>query len=195
MVDDCLTRSAYKGLALQQRAEVMDLFKLLINNNNFKKIIEIGTGCGGLTMFLKDTVNADVDVYSFDILERDYHKALIENRVKLYYENIFKDVKDWNKFEIKEEKMSLFNNSPKLVLCDGGHKKGEFNCLADLLNPGDVIMLHDYSTDKNSFESLNVWNWLECQFSDIKKSCEDNNLAPYMHQEFLNVAWGCFIKL
>jgi len=194
MINDELTRSVYKGLCLQQRNEVMGVFVNLLKNINPERIIEIGTGCGGLTMFLRDNLPREREIYSFDVYEREYYTVLKENNVSLYIEDIFNAIVDWNNVDVKDKWSSIFNISPKLVLCDGGYKKGEFNCLVKYLNPGDVIMLHDYSTDKESFDKLNVWNWLECQYSDIKNACETNNLQPYMHDEFLNVAWGCFIK-
>lgn len=194
MINDGLTRSAYLGHTLQQREEAMGAFKNLIEKSPPKRIIEIGTGYGGLTIFLRDQTKTIGDIYSFDILERESHKHVKESGVNFSTENIFKDVRDWNRFEVKEEYEELFKVSPKIVICDGGHKKGEFNGIAKHLISGDIIMLHDYSTNKETFDSLNVWNWLECQYSDIKVICEEYNLKPFMHEEFLNVAWGCFIK-
>ena len=195
MIDDELTRSAYKGLCLQQRKEVMDVFPLLLNKINPKRIIEIGTGCGGLALFLKDNLPLTSDLYTFDILSRHYHEALKENNVNLFYENIFEDTpQSWDFYKVKNNWTYLFNVSPKIVLCDGGNKKAEFNGISNLLTQGDIIMLHDYSTNNETFEKLNVWNWLECEYSNIEEMCKVNNLKPYMHEEFLNVAWGCFIK-
>lgn len=196
MIDDVLTRCSYKGLCLQQRQEVMDVFPILLKENPPKRIIEVGTGFGGLTMFLRDLLPSSTDIYSFDIFKTEYHNALIENNINVRHENIFNDKpKDWNCYELNEKWVNLFDISPKIVICDGGNKKAEFNCIASSLKAGDIIMLHDYSTDKESFEKLNVWNWLESQYSEIQASCEKFNLQPYMHEEFLNVAWGCFIKV
>lgn len=194
MIDDSLTRSVYKGLCLQQRQEVMNVFSEFLRIYKPKSIIEIGTGHGGLTMYLRDNTNPVCELHTFDIAEKSFHSALTENNINIYYQNIFKEVRDWNKFEIKEEWLYLFNESPKLVICDGGQKKAEFNGIAHLLKPNDIIMLHDYSTDQQTFDKLDVWNWLECQYSDIKNSVEQHNLHPFMHEEFLGVAWGCFIK-
>ncbi len=194
MIDDVLTRSAYKSICLQQREEVKSVFPVLLNNILPKRIIEVGTGYGGLTLFLRDNLPSTSEVYSFDIVESVYHKDLREHKINIFNGNIFEEKTDWNEFILKQEWEHLFNVTPKIVICDGGHKRGEFNGLAKYLNAGDIIMLHDYSTDRESFEKLNVWNWLECQYSEIKKSCETYNLVPYMHDEFLNVAWGCFQK-
>jgi predicted O-methyltransferase YrrM len=194
MIDDELTRSFYKGFTIQQRQEAQTVFKDLFSLFKPQKIIEIGTGFGGLTLFVRDQTKDFCDFYSFDVFERNGYNQVRESGVNLHIENIFREVTCWDKFVLKDEWNFLLNGSPKLILCDGGHKKGEFNCFAELLKPGDIIMLHDYSTDKESFDSLNVWNWLECQYSDIRESCEKHKLEPFMHKEFLNVAWGCFIK-
>ena len=193
---DDLTRSNYKGLCLQQIKEAMDVFPVLLDKLKPRKIIEIGTGHGGLTLFLRN-ISKPIEFYSFDICEElsKFQQVLIDEGVKINYLNIFKEqVKDWNCLEVKDEWVSIFDETPKLVLCDGGTKKGEFNGLSKYLKPGDVIMLHDYSTSEESFNTLKVWNWFEVQYSDIKDSCEKYNLQPFMHEEFLNVAWGCFIK-
>jgi len=194
MIDDTLTRSFYQGHTIQQRQESQDIFNTLFNTFKPARVIEIGTGFGGFTIFLKDAIKEFGEIYSFDIEHRNSYKEVKNCGVNLYIENIFKQFTNWDKFEVKDEWQYLFNVAPKLILCDGGHKKGEFNGLAKYLNKGDIIMLHDYSTDKNSFEELNAWNWLECQYQDIKDQVEENNLKPFMHKEFLNVAWGCFIK-
>ena len=195
MINDDLTRGVYKGLTLQQKPEVMDIFPILLNKLNPLRVIEIGTGHGGLSMFIRDILPSSSDFYSFDITDLSYHNSLRENNIKMFNENIYVDVvKDWNRLEVKSEWQEIFNITPKLVLCDGGHKKGEFNGLAKYLSPGDIIMLHDYCTDESTFENIRVWNWLECKYRDISAVCEECNLQPYMHQEFLNVAWGCFIK-
>lgn len=194
-INDELTRGVYKSLCLQQKPEVMKIFPELLSRLNPLRVIEVGTGHGGLSMFIRDILPNTSDFYSFDIADLSFHSILKENNIKFSCENIFVDiVKDWNRLEVKPERQEIFNVTPKLVLCDGGHKKGEFNGLAKYLNPGDVIMLHDYCTDEATFEKIKVWNWLECKYSDISEVCEECNLKPYMHEEFLNVAWGCFIK-
>jgi cephalosporin hydroxylase len=194
-INDELTRGVYKNLCLQQKPEVKEIFPVLFNQLKPLRVIEIGTGHGGLSMFIRDILPPSSDFYSFDIADLSYHNSLRENNIKMYNENIYvDDVKDWNRLEVKPEWREIFNITPKLVLCDGGHKKGEFNGLAKYLSMGDIIMLHDYCTDESTFENIRVWNWLECKYSDISAVCEECNLQPYMHQEFLNVAWGCFIK-
>jgi cephalosporin hydroxylase len=193
-IEDPLSRSSYKGLGLQQRRETVDVFPKLIKNILPKRVIEIGTGMGGLSFLIHDNIKTFGELYTFDTHARHTCEVLLKEGVKFQTENIFIE-SDWNCYNIKEEWKSKLTISPKIIVCDGGNKKAEFNGLAKFLNSGDVIMLHDYSTDQGSFETLKVWNWLECQYSDIKETCEQYNLQPYMHEEFLNVAWGCFRKI
>jgi hypothetical protein len=194
MIDEVLTRGVYKGLGMQQRMDVFPVFEKLFKEVSPKRVIEIGTGMGGLTLYFRDILPPEFDLYTFELNQVNYHQTLRDNNIKLYYESIFKEVTDWTVFEVKNEWEHIFDETPKIVICDGGHKLAEFNGLAKYIKPNDIIMLHDYSTDRESFERLNVWNWLECQYSDIKKGVEQNNLKPYMHEEFLNIAWGCFTK-
>jgi hypothetical protein len=55
-------------------------------------------------------------------------------------------------------------------------------------------MAHDYSPNEEYFE-LNIknkiWYWLEIQDTDIISSIFENNLTPYMDDEFKNVVWVC----
>ena len=55
-------------------------------------------------------------------------------------------------------------------------------------------MAHDYSPNEEYFE-LNIknkiWYWLEIQDTDIISSIFENNLIPYMDDEFKNVVWVC----
>lgn len=195
MVPQEMTISQYKGLGLQQRPDVFEAFEKLLSVEKPLRIIEVGTGMGGLTLYLRDLLSKESSFYSFDIHDKDWFVELRNNNVSLHIENIFKPVNDWRKYEIRDEWLHVFNVTPKIVLCDGGNKTAEFNGIASLLNPGDIMMLHDYSTDLETFEKLNVWNWLESQYSDIKYQCEQNNLQPYMQEDFLKVAWGCFKKI
>jgi len=193
-IADDLSRSAYKGIGLQQRCETLEVFPKLINNISPKRVIEIGTGMGGLSLLIHDNIKLFGELYTFDTHARHTCEFLLKEGVKFQTENIFIE-SDWSCYAIKEKWKPILEISPKIIVCDGGNKKAEFNGLAKYLNSGDIIMLHDYSTDQGSFDHLKVWNWLECQYSDIKVACEQYNLQPYMHEEFLNVAWGCFRKV
>ena len=63
---------------------------------------------------------------------------------------------------------------------------------------GDFIMAHDYAENREVFENqiyLKVWNWHEISDSDIRQSCEENNLEIFDKETFENVAWTCRKKL
>lgn len=186
----------YKGKGVAQKRNVYSSFVHLLQERKPQRIIEIGTGMGGFTLFLNDIAplqpdGRNTEIFSFELNELPWFDEIRKQGVKLSNDNIFHYEGDI--FKLKEEYKELFNIKNKIVLCDGGNKIKEFNCLSDYLFPGDIIMAHDYCTDQKTFEEMLVWNWLEIQYSDIKESCERNKLIPYKGEEFLNCAWGSYI--
>ena len=91
----------------------------------------------------------------------------------------------------------ITDNNLKIILCDGSNTSEEFNALCEILNDGDIIMLHDYIKNEEEFE-LNfknkIWNWHESKFSQIENNVIKNNLTPFMEESFSPVVWGCFEK-
>jgi hypothetical protein len=193
----------YKGLSMLQHRNINDKFKKLLETTKPKKIIEIGTEFGGLTLLLQDIVhelNLDTIIRTYDI--KDPVFLLSHPELKDNVEIIKKDLFLYNPFRLsenstKELKEFMSDDGVNIILCDGGDKKNEFNALSKILNDGDIIMLHDYITDEHEFQEkfLNkIWNWHESKFSDIEISVKENNLEPFMPDDFLQVVWGSFIK-
>lgn len=193
---------SYKGIIAQQHDNVGFAFKSLFKNVKPKRILEIGTASGGLTLLLRDILDDllqhDTIIRSYDVVEKHGLFEHINNGVKI--EVIIKNVfnHEYNELiEIEELKSFIQQEGVTVVLCDGGSKKNEFRLISELLKSGDIIMSHDYSPNENFFkENVNnkIWNWLEIQDSDIDESVIKNNLKPYMHNEFVNVVWVCKIK-
>jgi predicted O-methyltransferase YrrM len=192
---------AYKDITTQQHDDVADVFKTLFNNVQPKRILEIGTAYGGLTLLLRDLLDennlSDCEIRSYDVIDKHYLHSHIENGIKIdvRIEDIFNHQYD----TLTNDQISEFiqGEGTTLVLCDGGSKKNEFRILSKFLKKGDVIMAHDYSPNQEYFDTHikdNVWGWLEIQDSDINESCTENNLVPYMAEEFTQVVWACRIK-
>jgi hypothetical protein len=107
-----------------------------------------------------------------------------------------------NPFVLSDEGKNEIRNfisseGTNLILCDGARKSQEFNTLSEVINSGDVIMLHDYIIDDIEFETNfknKIWNWHESKYSEIENSVKTNNLEPYLEKEFSEVVWGCFKK-
>jgi len=192
----------YKGITTQQHNDVSVVFKSLFNSLKPKRILEIGTASGGLTLLLRDILDElslnDTYIRSYDVIEKHGLNTHIQNGINI--EVIIKDVFSHSYqevAEINEIKSYIQQDGVTIILCDGGSKKNEFRLLSEYLKDGDVIMAHDYSPNEMYFNKNikdKIWNWLEIQDLDIEDSVVKNNLKPYMSDEFSKVVWVCKIK-
>jgi hypothetical protein len=150
------------------------------------RVFEIGTNQGGFTNLLHNVFN-DINIITIDI--KDIVK--VKNK-KTYY-----IIGDCFKDEFFIDSIKEFSGR-KFIFCDGGNKEKEFNTFVKYLNTGDVIFLHDYIVDEDTFEKDfkgKIWNWHESRYLNIKDSVKRYNLTPYMPDVFQPVAWGSFIKI
>jgi SAM-dependent methyltransferase len=208
---------SYKDLPLQQSPSFKSVFQDFLPKQNFTHILEIGTGSGGFTLFLRDTL-PNAKILTFDISYRDTYQVLKANNVNVRVSQVFNEAingTDWDICykkidadtvnalpvpEIIDNEVIEFLKQPgtKLILCDGGHKVGEFNCLARYLNKGDFIMAHDYADTYDRYDTFlkgRYWDWCEIEEKYIAKSSEENNLVFYNQIVFEPIAWVCKTKL
>ena len=189
----------YKGITTQQHNNIREPFEKLFTTVKPKRILEIGTAYGGLTLFLRDLLDElgfhDTEFVSYDVVDKHYlHEKLeqginIDVRIEEIFNQAYNELKDASSVRdfIQQEGTTI-------VLCDGGSKTNEFSLLSDLIKNGDIIMAHDYSPNKEYFEENvreQIWAWLEIQDSDIEDACLRNNVEPFLHDEFKNVVWVC----
>lgn len=186
--------SSFMGMAAQQTHEVYEVFFNFIKEVRPTRILEIGTALGGFTQFLKwvsDELNHPIEIWSFDVIEYPWYKDIIDTGVNLQIRNIFGE----NFSSVEQSVIDFIQDSgTTIVLCDGGYKIGEFNILSNYLKSGDFIMAHDYSENREKFESeinRKKWNWFEISNDNIKDSCVKNNLEYYKKETFENVVWTC----
>lgn len=188
----------YKDTMAMQHKNAFVSFRKLFAEIRPSRVLEIGTSHGGLTLFLRDCLDElglnNSPVRTFDILTVDSHKILQEiEGIELYHTNVFSD----NYQEIiRPDLITSFiqDAGVSVVLCDGGAKRFEFQTLSKYLKSGDIIMAHDYSPSLEYFKQhvMNkTWDWLEIDDSHINQSCLDNNLQPFMQEDFLPVVWAC----
>lgn len=189
--------SCFQGHSAQQYHETYEVFYQIINKIKPKSILEIGTSLGGFTIFLsiicKD-LNLTTNIRSYDIFRQSWADDLIARGIDIRTENIFRNHFLDISYDVKEY---IAQEGTTLVLCDGGYKIGEFNVLSKYIKINDIIMAHDYAPNSQYFEQYmrgKIWNWHEIQDSDIIESCQKYGLQPYMREDFLKVAWACFIK-
>jgi len=116
----------YKDFRAAQHSNFTAVFQKFLDEQKFDIIIEIGTLNGGLTRFLKDA-SPNSRLISYDVTSQPEHQALIDCGVELKMKNIFGGHYQIEDAEIKE---ILAQDGKKLILCDGGNKKAEFNSLS-----------------------------------------------------------------
>jgi cephalosporin hydroxylase len=195
-----MIQGKYKNIRLQQNQYLVKNLKNILNTIKPKRIVEIGTARGGMTLLMSDILNElglrDSKIKTFDITMREHLKNIEVNNIEFYVGNIF----NWSKRELdKPEEITNFlsDNDVNLILCDGGNKISEFNILSKYLKKGDIIMAHDYAPNREVFNSEykdKIWNWLEIEDKHIKKSVEEYNLFDYEMDLIKPTAWVAKIK-
>lgn len=183
--------------AAQQHHNAYKVFYEFIEQERFDRILEIGTAMGGFTHFLHFAcrdLRLRTKILTYDIRDRNDYYKLRDKNVDVKIENIFS-----NNFEsISDHAYDFIKKSGKLlVLCDGGNKIREFNCLSSFIKEGDFIMAHDFAMDKDFFENeinKKIWLWHEIAHKHIKDSMISNNLEFYNQDTFSQVAWACCKK-
>jgi len=180
----------YKGVRNQQNPKSFDLFQNFFKeNNDIELVIEIGSGFGGFSSFLKDqSIENNFKFISYESNENK-HKSIL---------SLGKDIDCRNSnaitpFTLQEISDLLNSHKKSLILCDGDNIKLEFNRVSSLLKTGDIVMAHDYAPNKDVFENEykgKIWDWLEISDIDIKEACEENNLKDF-YSEFNKTAWLC----
>lgn len=177
----------YKGIFTQQNKNFYPAFEKLFAGENIVRVIEIGTATGGFIRAVRDLTNAEIITY--DVIETKHKSTLEENNISVNVQSVFED------YDTVEDYISA--EGQVLVLCDGGNKIKEFEVFSRMLKSGDIIMAHDYSRDENLYQAYiknHVWRWCEIQYKDIALAVAENNLEPYMTEEFQEAVWTCWKK-
>jgi len=186
--------SAFKGVGAQQHQDAYEVFYSFLSEIQPSRILEIGTGQGGLTQFLKlacNHLNIAVDILSYDVVAHDWFNDMRLDGIDIRIENVFNNDYTSVKLEVSD---FIIKDGVTLVMCDGLYKIREFNLLSKFLKHGDFIMAHDYVDTRESFEHnfyQKRWNWHEISDSDINEACITNKLESYNKEAFDTVMWVC----
>jgi cephalosporin hydroxylase len=189
--------SAYLGHSAQQNHYAYESFFNLLKEVKPSRIVEIGTGMGGFTLFLKmccDDLELNTKIVSYETNGRDSYEFIRNNGIDVRVKNVF-----FEGYASAEQELIdlIVEDGVCLVLCDGGHKISEFNLLSKYIKNGDIIMAHDYASNQQYFKEnieYKYWNWLEISDNDIEDAVVSNNLHSYMQNEFNQAVWVCKIK-
>ena len=194
----------FEGLTAMQHEKVIEVFRQFLTEVRPKRVLEIGTAGGGLTLFVRRCLNelglGDSLIKTIEVQDSDYSNTLWkeDNLECLTGLNIFDEKFPYTRLE-KPEVVEDFikGDGVTVVLCDGGNKITEFNEIAPLIKEGDIIMAHDYVDTLENFEKNfvnKVWNWREIGYEHIRETCEQQGLVPFSKESMDSVVWGCFKK-
>lgn len=188
--------SRIKGYHVCQHKDFPTVFNPFLKLHKFTHILEIGTYRGGFTMYLRMCNRPTTKILSYDIQEQPEYKTLRLQNIDIKIKNIFDE-----KYTrvIDEQALSFLSETgSKLILCDGGNKAAEFNCLSKYLNIGDFIMAHDYAFSHEYFKKnirWNIWNSCEVVEEELLECSVKNKLIHYNYDQFQNIAWVCKTKI
>lgn len=187
----------YLNYAAQQNINAYKVFYEFLLTVKPKRILEIGTGIGGLTMYCRmccDELELGTEILTYDIYGHYGDDDLRLHNIDVRKDNVFNE-----DYSVVDESVIKYiqQDGTTIVLCDGGYKIGEFNLLSNYIKPGDFIMAHDYGSTSEYFEehiNKKLWNWHEIDDNSIQDSVIRNNLSPYMKNTFDEAVWVCKIK-
>lgn len=116
--------------------------RVLTANPQVRSIIELGTGHGGLTLYLKLwAARLGVDVHTFDVhqyvMEDGAMPAFVRLGIHCHVMDIFTD-------EAMQLIKSVIADEPTYIVCDNGDKPREFATYAPVIPSGSVISAHDW---------------------------------------------------
>ncbi len=185
--NDELSRSPYREFLACQRPEVFDAFRDFIEKETPSLILEMGTAFGGLSLSLFESSSViSCKFITYDIVENSTSSQLRKYGVDFRIENIFND-----DYSLKESFLEYFDTfkSPRLILCDGGWKIGEFNAFSKVLREGDILMAHDFAYNQEDYDTHSIWGWNEIMEKDIIESMKQYKLSYYKMNIWHHLAW------
>lgn len=129
---------------LQYWADFLLWEKLLNRFKDIRRIIELGTFVGGLSLFLKaQTIQRDIDFHTFDVKAPDLP---YEGRLWHYLglEADFEKGDIFGELAGRVDWLVHQTDGIAVVLCDNGDKRREYHRFAPVLRSGDIIAIHDW---------------------------------------------------
>lgn len=158
------------------------------------RIIELGTGCGGLSvLFHLHAMATDTAFITFDAADTaTAARALFPSlRVDARRRDLGAD------FTTGEIAREIQQPGVTLLVCDGPDKPGDIARFVPFLKTGDLVMAHDYAATTDVFEGRirgRTWNWCEVTEQDIAAPVRAYGLQAVCPDVLEPAAWVCKVK-
>lgn len=142
------TNHTFCGIRFVQSYEAIRLFEVIFEKFRPARLIELGTGDGGLSSYLKMLcINYGSKFYTYDV--KDYREQSPETKLQKliqlsesqFVANIFEEE------TIKSISEKTKKNGCSFIYCDDGNKVREFKTYSKFLKNGDIIGVHDWQVE------------------------------------------------
>lgn len=138
----------FLGIATLQWWYDLTIWERLFGALRFEHVVELGTGRGGMTLYLlMQAMNQGADFSTFDHVYPEMANTPVGRALDLAGYCHTGDM--WSELISGEIREILADdaNHPLLMLCDGGNKPREFQTFAPLLRAEDVVVVHDWGNE------------------------------------------------
>lgn len=155
---------------------------VLTDNKDIKRIVELGTGNGALTLFfgLHMSMRAG-KVLTFDIkklMVPEWHDLAKRLNITFEKRNAFAP-------ETVERVRSFIRDGRALIFCDNGDKKKEFPLYTRILKKNDLIMAHDWGPVDMRHPSLG-WGYFKGEIRKEHLNPKTLSLLEFYRQHEFN---------
>jgi len=135
--------TTFIGRRMQHNYWLYFIIDDILQNNDVKSIVEIGTGSGALTTVLGLWgLYKNIKVLSLDLMDylTGYKNVLNQLNVELLVTDEFSDI-------TKNKILEFVDNKSTYLYCDGGNKRQEFNTFVPSLPQDSIISIHDWTNE------------------------------------------------
>jgi hypothetical protein len=188
----------FMGVGMMQNQEALRAFNALWrrlerDGQRVARIIEIGTGPGGLSALLQlYCASAGASFITYDHWEHSGREAVFD---RMGIDLRIRDLS--HEFVRGEIAREVQQPGLSILLCDGGDKVEEVRTFAPFLKPGDLILAHDYATSTAEFDTRirdRFWSCCEITDAEIASTIRSCALEPVLSEVFAPAAWMCSVK-
>lgn len=180
----------FYGLHMSQHPQAVVKLNQLLNGTSPARIIEIGAGNGGLTVLfaLYCALVGNCVLHAYDKTP-GRHAKLLES---MGYPVVLKDVLE-DAANVAEVAALVSCPGRTLLMCDAG-KALEANLYIPHMKVGDIIMMHDFAADAETFERDirgKVWNWHEAWYDRVAEACHKHGIvhSSYTNDAVWSLGW------